>query len=319
MPVEVEVEQDRRGERARREHDVLEERQPEHTPGRLVSRCPGLAKSPVVDGEAARSAGCSEDPEAGDNRGDARRKVELLAVIDTRHIAHRQYVASVGNELAREADEQPRPGVPLDDEARHVRPAGVGGKAHRHCDRCTRREQHDHERLLFEAEIHLAKPLADPPNCVGHETSVEQPPAPTSVRGVRILIVGGAGMLGRKLAALLAREGCLGGEPISQLSLVDVVQPDLDLHADFDVAAGLADLAEDGVAADLIAGRPDLIFHLAAVLSGEAEADLEKGYRVNLDGTRFLLDAVRADRLGLPAARSSSRRRSRCSGRRSLT
>jgi nucleoside-diphosphate-sugar epimerase len=117
----------------------------------------------------------------------------------------------------------------------------------------------------------------------------------TSVRGVRTLIVGGAGMLGRKLAALLAREGGLGGEPITHLSLVDVVQPDLDLQADFDVAAGLADLTEDGVAAELVAGRPDVIFHLAAVLSGEAEADLEKGYRVNLDGTRHLVDAVRTE------------------------
>jgi D-erythronate 2-dehydrogenase len=44
----------------------------------------------------------------------------------------------------------------------------------------------------------------------------------------------------------------------------------------------------------LVQGRPDLIFHLAAVVSGEAEADFEKGYRVNLDGTRALLEAVRA-------------------------
>jgi nucleoside-diphosphate-sugar epimerase len=107
-------------------------------------------------------------------------------------------------------------------------------------------------------------------------------------------MVGGAGMLGRKLAAHLASEGSLGGEPISQLSLVDVVPPEHDVHADFGIATVVADLAEDGVAGDLVAGRPDVIFHLAAVLSGEAEADLEKGYRVNLDGTRLLLDAVRA-------------------------
>ena len=91
------------------------------------------------------------------------------------------------------------------------------------------------------------------------------------MRGVRILIVGGAGMLGRKLAALLAGEGSLGGEPISQLSLVDVVQPEHDLRADFGITTVVADLAEDGVARDLVSGRPDVIFHLAAVLSGEAE------------------------------------------------
>ena len=58
-----------------------------------------------------------------------------------------------------------------------------------------------------------------------------------------------------------------------------------------------ADLSEQGVAAELVAARPDLIFHLAAIVSGEAEADFEKGYRVNLDGTR---DSLRGD----PAARA---------------
>ena len=54
------------------------------------------------------------------------------------------------------------------------------------------------------------------------------------------------------------------------------------------------DLAAPGEAERLVEGRPDLIFHLAAVVSGEAEADFEEGYRVNLDGTRALLEAVRA-------------------------
>jgi nucleoside-diphosphate-sugar epimerase len=55
-----------------------------------------------------------------------------------------------------------------------------------------------------------------------------------------------------------------------------------------------SDFAEPGAARKLIAERPDLIFHLAAIVSGEAEADFDKGYRVNLDGTRHLLDAIRA-------------------------
>jgi D-erythronate 2-dehydrogenase len=113
------------------------------------------------------------------------------------------------------------------------------------------------------------------------------------VRAVRILVVGGAGMVGRKLAARLARDGVLGGTPISHLALVDVAEPERAAAAAFDVDTVVADVAEPGVARDLLAGRPDVIFHLAAVLSGEAEADLEKGYRVNLDGTRFLLDGVR--------------------------
>ena len=55
-----------------------------------------------------------------------------------------------------------------------------------------------------------------------------------------------------------------------------------------------ADLADPGAAQRLVEGRPDVIVHLAAVVSGEAEADFDKGYRVNLDGTRALLEAIRA-------------------------
>ncbi len=111
---------------------------------------------------------------------------------------------------------------------------------------------------------------------------------------VRILVVGAAGMVGRKLVEQLARDPVLGGEPIATVSLVDVDEPERPVEASFDVEAVVADLAEEGVAADLLTSRPDVIFHLAAVLSGEAEADFEKGYRVNLDGTRCLFDGIRA-------------------------
>jgi nucleoside-diphosphate-sugar epimerase len=57
----------------------------------------------------------------------------------------------------------------------------------------------------------------------------------------------------------------------------------------------VSDLSAPGEAEKLIAARPDLIFHLAAVVSGEAEADFEKGYRVNLDGTRRLFEAIRKE------------------------
>jgi D-erythronate 2-dehydrogenase len=60
------------------------------------------------------------------------------------------------------------------------------------------------------------------------------------------------------------------------------------------VATIAADLPAEGVVQRLVAERPDVIFHLAGVVSAEAELDMEKGYRVNLDGTRGLLDAIRA-------------------------
>lgn len=100
-------------------------------------------------------------------------------------------------------------------------------------------------------------------------------------------------MLGRKLVERLARDGVLGDERISHVSLVDVVEPERQAAASFGVETVVADLAEPTVAGDLVSSRPDVIFHLAAVVSGEAEADFEKGFRVNLDATRLLLDAVR--------------------------
>jgi D-erythronate 2-dehydrogenase len=105
---------------------------------------------------------------------------------------------------------------------------------------------------------------------------------------VRVLVVGAAGMIGRKLTARLAADGHVGGRTIDRLTLVDVVPPDGPGES------VTADLSVPGAAERVLADRPELIFHLAAVVSGEAEADVDKGYRVNLDGTRALLAAVRA-------------------------
>ena len=110
---------------------------------------------------------------------------------------------------------------------------------------------------------------------------------------MNILIVGGAGMVGRKLVERLAADGTLGGRTIKDVTLFDVVTPETPTGAPFPVATITGDLTTPGKAERLVAGRPDVIFHLAAIVSGEAEADFEKGYRINLDGTRALLEAVR--------------------------
>ena len=109
---------------------------------------------------------------------------------------------------------------------------------------------------------------------------------------MKILVIGAAGMIGRKLVRALCECGTLNGKSVDALVLADVVAPE---KPDFGgaVEALAADLSQLGTAEQLIAHRPDLIFHLAAIVSGEAEADFEKGYRVNLDGTRFLLEAIR--------------------------
>ena len=111
---------------------------------------------------------------------------------------------------------------------------------------------------------------------------------------MNILVIGAAGMVGRKLVAALLAAGQVGGRPIASLTLADVIAPPPPGGAlPHELVA--ADLSQPGVAKELVAKRPDLIFHLAAIVSGEAEADFEKGYRINLDGTRLLLEAIRAE------------------------
>jgi nucleoside-diphosphate-sugar epimerase len=110
---------------------------------------------------------------------------------------------------------------------------------------------------------------------------------------MHILIIGAAGMVGAKLTARLVKDGTLGGKPIEALTLVDVVPPTAPSAIGMKVSTEAADLSTVGTADRFAALRADVIFHLAAIVSGEAEADFEKGYRVNLDGTRFLFEAIR--------------------------
>ena len=96
-------------------------------------------------------------------------------------------------------------------------------------------------------------------------------------------------MIGRKLTAALADD-----HAISELVLHDVVAPSPPA-APFKVRSVVSDLSSPGEAEKLVAAKPDLIFHLAAIVSGEAEADFDKGYRINLDGTRLLFEALRKE------------------------
>lgn len=107
---------------------------------------------------------------------------------------------------------------------------------------------------------------------------------------MRILITGAAGMIGRKLTARLLDQGTLRGEPIDRLDLVDLVAADVD---DARAIPRVGDLTQPGVADGLAESGADVVFHLAGVVSGEAELDLDKGLSVNLDGTRALFDALR--------------------------
>ncbi len=111
---------------------------------------------------------------------------------------------------------------------------------------------------------------------------------------MRVLIIGGAGMIGRKLAERLARDGRVAGKRIEAMTLYDIVPATPPAGAGMPVAVETGDLPVPGEAARLLAGKPDIVFHLAAIVSGQAEQDFDLGYRINLDGTRAVLEAARA-------------------------
>src|SRR5207237_7446423 len=78
-----------------------------------------------------------------------------------------------------------------------------------------------------------------------------------------------------------------------RLTLQDVVAAVRPAGSSIAVDIVTSDFPDPATAPALVAARPDVIFHLAAIVSGEAELDFDKGYRINLDGTRMLLDAIR--------------------------
>ncbi|PJG57496.1 D-erythronate dehydrogenase [Aeromonas cavernicola] len=117
---------------------------------------------------------------------------------------------------------------------------------------------------------------------------------------MQIIITGGGGFLGQKLAHALLHSSVA----FSELLLVDIQQP----HplADPRVRCLQADLTAPGVAASLISERTAVVYHLAAIVSSHAEQDFELGWQVNLDTTRSLLEACRHARPGIRFVFTSS-------------
>ena len=110
---------------------------------------------------------------------------------------------------------------------------------------------------------------------------------------MHILITGAAGMIGRKLTARLVADSAVSDRPITELTLADVSAPQHPQGFSGRTDSVAADIADPQAVRALIARRPDVIFHLAAIVSGEAELDFDKGMRINLDGSRALLEAIR--------------------------
>src|ERR1700686_1892332 len=110
---------------------------------------------------------------------------------------------------------------------------------------------------------------------------------------MRIVITGGCGFLGRRVAIRLLQPGS-GLGAIDELVLFDNAAPALPLPEDKRLKLITGDIADRDTVARLIAPGTEAVFHLAAIVSGEAEANPDLGYRVNLDGTRAVIEACRA-------------------------
>ncbi|MFC0512538.1 D-erythronate dehydrogenase [Asaia spathodeae] len=110
---------------------------------------------------------------------------------------------------------------------------------------------------------------------------------------MHILVIGAAGMIGRKFTESLINAPLDGAVALSRLTLADVIAPTSPAGFTGSCETMTCDLTQHGAAERLLSGRPDIIYHLAAIVSGEAEADFDKGYSVNLDGTRTLFEAIR--------------------------
>ncbi len=117
-----------------------------------------------------------------------------------------------------------------------------------------------------------------------------------------VLITGGGGFIGQKLAQKLAETGTVGGQTIQSMTLVDVVAPK-PVEAPFKTRAETLDISDPSAVQSLFKDTFDTVYHLAAVVSGQAEAEFDLGLQVNLFGTLNLLQAARMQdaRIGRPA------------------
>ncbi|HUP82009.1 MAG TPA: D-erythronate dehydrogenase, partial [Pirellula sp.] len=109
---------------------------------------------------------------------------------------------------------------------------------------------------------------------------------------MRVLIVGAAGMLGQRLALQIAQSRKIGETPVSAMLLVDRVLP-ASLASAIHSESRSVEISQPESVAKLIEWRPDVVFHLAAIVSSDAESNFDKGYQINVEATLSILETMK--------------------------
>lgn len=110
---------------------------------------------------------------------------------------------------------------------------------------------------------------------------------------MKILIMGGAGMIGQKLLNLILKKEEINNEKISEITLFDIIDAPYPQDTNILINSTSGDISDEKVSKNLISSRPDIIFHLAAIVSGQAEQEFDLGWNINAKGSWGLFEAIR--------------------------
>ena len=110
---------------------------------------------------------------------------------------------------------------------------------------------------------------------------------------MKILIMGGAGMIGQKLLNLILKKEEINNEKISEITLFDIIDAPYPQDAMISIKSSSGDISDEKVSKNLISSKPDIIFHLAAIVSGQAEQEFDLGWNINAKGSWGLFEAIR--------------------------
>ena len=111
---------------------------------------------------------------------------------------------------------------------------------------------------------------------------------------MKILIMGGAGMVGQKLLKQILKKQDLRSQKITEIILFDIIEAPYPENTNIPIITKFGDISDTNVSNEIIASKPDVIFHLAAIVSGQAEQEFDLGWNINAKGSWGLFEAIRS-------------------------